>query len=43
MVIKNDVIPPVISFVEANIGNQAWKLRYASLLALGAITEGPDR
>lgn len=43
MVIKNDVIPPVISFVEANIGNQNWKLRYSSLLALGAITEGPDR
>lgn len=42
-VIKDDVIEPVIAFVSGNIGNQAWKMRYASLLALGAITEGPDR
>lgn len=33
----------VIHFVSPNINNQNWKLRYSSLLALGAITEGPDK
>jgi len=43
LVIKNEVVQPVLAFVEQNIQNQDWKLRYAALLSLGAITEGPDR
>ena len=34
---------PVVQFVAANIQNQDWKLKYASLMALGSITEGPDK
>jgi hypothetical protein len=34
---------PVIAFVSANIQSPNWKLRYSSLLSLGAITEGPDK
>lgn len=41
--IKNEIIEPVIRFVETNIQSGEWKLRYASLLALGSITEGPER
>jgi hypothetical protein len=43
MTIKDDVIQPVIEFVSANISNTEWKMRYSSLIALGAITEGPER
>lgn len=43
LVIKNEVVGPVLAFVEQNIQNQDWKLRYASLLSFGAITEGPER
>lgn len=34
---------PVINFVSENIGSEDWKKRYAALLALGSITEGPDK
>ena len=34
---------PVVEFVKMNIMQQDWKLRYASLMALGAISEGPDK
>jgi len=34
---------PVIEFVTQNIQSTEWKNRYSSLLALGAITEGPDK
>lgn len=37
------ILEQVIDFVSQNISNVDWKLRYSSLLALGAITEGPDR
>lgn len=34
---------PVIQFVSTNIQSPEWKKRYSALLALGAITEGPDK
>ena len=43
-IINGDMIlDQVIDFVSKNIANQDWKLRYSSLLALGAVTEGPER
>jgi hypothetical protein len=33
----------VIEFVSPNINHANWKLRYSSLLALGAVTEGPEK
>jgi hypothetical protein len=42
-VIGNDIMEPVLAFVSVNISNADWKKRYAALLALGAITEGPDK
>lgn len=41
--IGDEILDQVIGFVSNNILNLNWKLRYSSLLALGAITEGPDR
>lgn len=34
---------PVLGFVSQNIQNTDWKKRYSALLALGAITDGPDK
>lgn len=34
---------PVIKFVAQNIQSPNWKHRYSALLALGSITEGPDK
>jgi len=43
VILKNDVMLPVVEFVKNNIMSQDWKLKYASLMALGAISEGPDQ
>jgi hypothetical protein len=36
-------LEPVLAFVGGNIQTPDWKKRYSSLLALGAITEGPEK
>lgn len=36
------VIPPVLSFVEANLRHEDWHHRDAAVSAFGAIMEGPD-
>lgn len=43
LVIGNIIIQPVLDFVAQNIQSQDWKKRYSALLALGAITEGPEK
>lgn len=43
LVIGNDIIGPVIAFVSQHIQDQNWKQRYSALIALGAITEGPEK
>jgi len=43
LVIGNNIVEPVIRFVSQNIVDQDWKKRYSALLALGAITEGPEK
>jgi len=43
MLLRNEVIEPVIAFVSGNIQDGSWKNRYAALIALGAIAEGPDK
>ena len=43
LVIGNIIVQPVIEFVSLNIMNPDWKKRYSALLALGAITEGPEK
>jgi len=34
---------PVVQFVSGNIQLQDWKNKYASLMALGSIAEGPEK
>jgi len=43
LLIKSDVMPIVVQFVSANILSQEWTKRYAALIALGAIAEGPEK
>ncbi len=43
VILKNEVMVPVVEFVKNNIMQEDWKLKYASLMALGAISEGPDK
>lgn len=43
LLLKNDVIEPVIAFVSQHILDPLWKNRYAALIALGAIAEGPEK
>lgn len=38
-----ELMDPVVSYVAAHIQSQNWKEKYAALMALGSITEGPDR
>ena len=42
-ILKNDIMQPVVEFVKENIMAADWRLRYASLMALGAVSEGPDK
>ena len=43
MILKNDIMGPIVAFISENIVQEDWKLRYASLMALGAISEGPEK
>lgn len=43
ILIKDSVFPKVISFASANIQQANWKQKYAALIALGSVTEGPDK
>jgi len=37
------VLPLVVAFVSSNITSANWRARYAAVLSLGTITEGPDK
>lgn len=39
--IEDEVVPPVMKFIEANIRNSNWKFREAATFAFGAIMDGP--
>jgi hypothetical protein len=41
--LKNEVIVEVVAFVTQHITQESWKNKYAALMALGSITEGPER
>lgn len=43
LLMGNHVLQPVVEFVAAHIQLQDWKNKYASLMALGSITEGPEK
>ena len=43
LILKNDIMGPIVAFISENIVQEDWKLRYASLMALGAISEGPEK
>lgn len=40
--IGNDIIQPVLAFVEQNLRHEDWRKRDAAVSAFGAIMEGPD-
>lgn len=43
LLLQNEITEPVVKFVVANISEQNWKQKYAALMALGSITEGPAK
>lgn len=43
LLLKNDVLGPVVDYVKQNIMHEQWQARYAALMALGAIADGPDK
>lgn len=43
MLTGNDVVQPVVNYVAANVESADWKRKYAALIALGSITEGPGK
>ncbi|KAG2226727.1 hypothetical protein INT45_001074, partial [Circinella minor] len=40
--VRNNVIGPVVPFVESNIQNTDWRYREAAVMAFGSILDGPD-
>jgi importin subunit beta-1 len=40
--VGSDIVPPVLSFVEANLRDADWRKRDAAVSAFGAIMEGPE-
>ena len=43
LLIGSQVLPQVVTFVSSNITSADWRARYAAVLSLGIITEGPDK
>lgn len=43
MLIKNDVVSAVVTYAGTNLQMPGWKAKYSGLLALGSITEGPEK
>jgi len=43
LLIGSQVLPQVVTFVSSNITSADWRARYAAVLSLGTITEGPDK
>lgn len=43
LLIGSNVLPLVVTFVKNNIISEDWRARYAAVLSLGTITEGPDK
>ena len=39
----NDVVPPVVTYAGTNLQMPGWRAKYSGLLALGSITEGPEK
>lgn len=40
--VQNDVVGPVVQFVESHIRNQDWRFREAAVMAFGSILDGPE-
>jgi len=40
--VGNNVIQPVVPFIETNIQNEDWRNREAAVMAFGSILDGPD-
>lgn len=40
--VGNDIVSPVVPFVEQNIQNQNWHFRDAAVMAFGSILDGPE-
>ena len=43
LLLRNEVLGPIVAFVSSNIMHADWKNRYAALMALGAVSDGPDK
>lgn len=40
--VGNNVIQPVVPFIETNIQHENWRNREAAVMAFGSILDGPD-
>ncbi|CAO3614146.1 unnamed protein product [Cunninghamella blakesleeana] len=40
--VQNDIIPPIVPFVDTNIQNADWRYREAAVMAFGSILDGPS-
>lgn len=41
--LRSEVLAPVVAFVQMHIMHAEWQKRYAALIALGAVADGPDK
>ena len=43
LILQNEVVGPVVNYVKAYVQSTDWTKRYSALMALGAISEGPEK
>ena len=41
-VVRNFIVPPLLTFIQPRIGSDKWGDRYISLIAFGSIIDGPE-
>jgi hypothetical protein len=41
-VVRNFILPPLLTFIQPRIGSDKWGDRYISLIAFGSIIDGPE-
>lgn len=42
LIVRNDVVTPVLNFMQPKLSSNNWGDRYIGMIAFGSIIDGPD-